>query len=956
MKRKSRSMFFKGMCAVLATILSVASLSAFTGTAYASGTEDNAEPEVVKVGYFDFQNYMQGAEEDAPKSGYAYDLLQEVAAVNNWTYEYVYGDFNALYPLLLRGDIDILPCLVYTEDRAKNHLFADEEIYVEKYYISALTEKANVSKKIENLDGKRISTVSDCYQNVVFRDWAKQNGISMEIVYTDSFENSWKMVEEGKADYILNIDSATNGSGFTSLFEVGYGSSRFAVNPKREDICQKMNSAFDTIYEINPFTVSHLKEKYLSDTLSSYTLSNEELEWISAKNTVKIAGFEGDEPYSYMDSEGNVTGIYPDVVNLMFKKLNINPEVSWILYDNEEAMYQALLSGEVDLICPFYSDNYYAETKGFIISEEIQQVNMGLMYSGRINEKDIKRIAIPDTDLIRLFVEDFYPTKEIIICENLTECMKAIKKGEADGVVAHISALQGISMKDFRMFNIKTLGSGCPICFAANSGDGTFLCIIDRGVHLISDSDLQELELNYSPNKNYELWNYIKNNKPLVGAILLCLFFLIMFAVSKFVASKKLKKNLKEITEQKKVIEENEKKLIEAEAAANSANKAKSVFLLNMSHDIRTPMNAILGYSNRMIEHLDDKNLVADSANKIKSSGEYLLSLINDVLDMAKIESNQIKIEESLDDITKMAEDVCKVFEIDMQKKKLKFETDFSDIQNNVIWYDTLKIKQILLNLLSNAVKYTEEGGTIAFTIHQVPCGIEHSARFEITVRDTGIGMTPEFVERIFDQFARSDDPVTRQTQGTGLGMSIVKKLVDFMGGTIDVKSRVGNGTEITTTLDFRIPTDDTLFEYKKENSPSTIEKIPSDIRILVVDDNALNREILLGILEDEGCMDADSAENGKEALEKVSASEPGDYDLILIDIQMPVMDGYVAAKRIRSLEDEKLANIPIIALTANAFEEDKQNALAAGMNGHLSKPVDIKKLREALSYINIDK
>ena len=913
---------------------------------------ESTDVRTVRLGYFDFQNYMLGAGEGTVKSGFAYDLLCDVAAINHWRYEFVYGDFNVLYEQLLRGEIDILPCLVYTEERAAAHLFSDEEIYVEQYFISVRNEDVDKVHSVADLDGGRLSSVTDCYQNTVFEAWAAEQGISMEFVCSDSFDGSWELLDDGTADFILNIDSASQSSGYTSLFEVGSGSSRFAIAPGREDIREELNAAVRTIYEINPFAVSHLKEKYLSATLSSYKLSEEEQAWLAGRDCIRIAGFADDMPYSYTDRSGAVVGVYPDAVESMFRKLGITKNVEWTLFDNEEEMHRALKEGRVDLVCPYYHGHHYAQTEGLIISEEFQSVNMGLLYGGRTREIETEKIAAPESMLNISYVMDNYPDAEIVRCPTLGDCIEAVAQNRADAAVAHVSLLQNEAAKYIQSYHIKTLVTGCPVCFAAVPENGTLLCIINRGLHLISDTELQALEIQHSPDSSRALMNYIRDNKLFVAAILLALVSLILFAIERNVASKRLEKSLEEITRQKEIIEENEKELEAAKEEANAANKAKSTFLFNMSHDIRTPMNAILGFSDRMLKHMDDPEIVAASAGKIKSSGEYLLSLINDVLDMARIESDKVTLDVDVNDIRERAYALCDVFEVNMQQKDLTFHVDFHDMQDTVVWYDSLKLRQIMLNLISNAVKYTPNGGTVTHIMHQVPCDKPGYGRYEIIVSDTGIGMTKEYVEHIFEQFSRSDDSITKETQGTGLGMSIVGRLVELMGGDIRIESEPGRGTNITVTLELKLADEEDVRRLKKNAAPEIAPELLEGIRILLVDDNELNREIAQEVLEDEGCIVADVAENGVIALGKVQNSPPGTYDVVLMDVQMPVMDGYEATRRIRALEDPALASIPILAMTANAFDEDRRDALAAGMNGHLAKPIEVEKLKAALAEL----
>ena len=387
--------------------------------------------------------------------------------------------------------------------------------------------------------------------------------------------------------------------------------------------------------------------------------------------------------------------------------------------------------------------------------------------------------------------------------------------------------------------------------------------------------------------------------------------------------------------------------LSEAVRAAETANRAKSTFLSNMSHDIRTPMNAIIGFTTLAVSSIDNKNKVKDYLSKILSSSNHLLSLINDILDMSRIESGKLHLEETEVSLSEVLHDLKTIISGQIYAKQLELYMDTMDVANEDVYCDKTRLNQVLLNLLSNAVKFTPAGGTVSVRLKQFPAPTKGSALYEFRIKDNGIGMSQEFVQKIFSPFERERTSTVSRTQGTGLGMAITKNIVDMMGGTVEVQTEQGKGTEFTVRLPLRI-----------QSAHRRVEKIPEleglalpaakadfgDRRILLVEDNELNSEIAAEILGQYGFL-VDTAKNGAEAVEKVQHSKPGDYDLVLMDVQMPVMNGYEATKRIRGLSDPALAKITILAMTANAFEEDKRKALECGMDGFLSKPIVVEEL-----------
>ena len=385
---------------------------------------------------------------------------------------------------------------------------------------------------------------------------------------------------------------------------------------------------------------------------------------------------------------------------------------------------------------------------------------------------------------------------------------------------------------------------------------------------------------------------------------------------------------------------------------AESASKAKSTFLSNMSHDIRTPMNAIIGFATLALDDIRDGKKVEDYLSKILSSSKHLLGLINDILDMSRIESGKVVLEEQETDLVTTLQELQSIMEGQAKERKLKLHVDYSNLRDRHVYCDKTRLNQVMFNLLANAVKFTSEGGSIWLTMSQLEptYEVEDRAIYEIRVKDTGIGMDKAFIKHIFEPFERERTSTVSKIQGTGLGMAITKNIVDMMGGTIEVESQKGVGTEFIIRLELRLQAEAGAANEEGAKQHSHAEGVAefAGKRLLLAEDNELNREIACMLLSKYGFV-IDTAENGQEAVDLVAASAPDHYDLVLMDIQMPVMDGHEATRRIRNLEDKELAKVPVVAMTANAFDEDRKAAKECGMNGFISKPINMQEVVQAL-------
>ena len=399
---------------------------------------------------------------------------------------------------------------------------------------------------------------------------------------------------------------------------------------------------------------------------------------------------------------------------------------------------------------------------------------------------------------------------------------------------------------------------------------------------------------------------------------------------------------------------------VEKETKENPFNRAETIFLNSISHDIRTPLNVIIGYTALASAHVNEAQEVKRYLSKIQTASKHLLLLVNDVLDMSHIESGTLKLEHAPVYFPDVLEDLKSIVQTDISAKQLEFHVDTKNMVHKNVITDKLRLNQVLLNILENAVKYTRPGGKICFQIQELKEQEPGFAKYEFRVKDTGIGMSEEFIAHIFEPFSREQTSTVSGIEGMGLGMAIVKKIVDRMGGTIAIKSRQGEGTEVRVILLFKVSSRVAECEtkvFKKTGQMKILsergnsENLLKGKKILLAEDNELNREIAVELLKEEGFI-LDTAEDGTIAVEKMRTAKPGQYDLILMDIQMPTMDGYEATRQIRKLKNPETANIPIVAITANAFEEDRQKALEAGMNEYVAKPIDLARLLEVVKKV----
>ena len=925
----------KSVCALLSLLLLLSVVLPVKAAA------ETAPVKVVRVGSFeDTFNYVN---EKGARKGYGYELLQTLSGYTGWQFEYVTCDWSDCFEKLENGEIDIMGAISYTEDRAEEMLFSDEPMGEEKYYLYADLSRADISASdYKTLNGKKIGVLMGTEPEVMLTEWEEKYGLKTEHVNVSNNEDVKQKLANHEIDCFVSLEESFWAElGISTITRVGESGIYYAINKNRPDLKEELDDAMRALDEAVPFYTADLYKRYFS---MDYTpiLTGEEKAWLKEHGAIRMGFLTSDSGVSTFDpATGEFTGVITDYIQFAADCLgNQELEFQLVGYDSKEAELDALKSGEIDMIFHFDQSPNLAEEYHFACTNTTWTSNlMAVTNKQHFNENNVNRIAVPQNKLsLKKYLAFYYPQWEIVDCDTQEDAVKLVKDGQADCFVTGISSENKYSKK-YSFYSVPLVN---PVrsCFAVNSGNRSLLSILNKTIKAMPINMLAgALAMYKSSARKVTLSDFIKDNffmallvsSIAVAAILLTILKLLRKARKAEVAARKAASDTQELNA----------KLQVAVEKAESANRAKSTFLFNMSHDIRTPMNAIIGYADLASRHLDDPAKLKNYMENIQVCGQNLLMLLNNVLDLARIENDKTEMEYSVSDIEKDFRNCVAMFrnQADSKGQTLMVTTQ---LQYPYIYADIPHLTEICTNLVSNAVKYTGAGGTIRCNVTQKPGKKEDWCDTVITVADNGIGMSQEFQKHIFEPFERERTSTVSKVEGSGIGMGIVKKLVGLMGGTVEVESRIGVGSTFTVTIPCRIASEDET-QAKRETNPSD-QKCLCGTRILLTEDNDLNAEIAVELLQEEGCT-VDRAKDGVECVDMLEKAANGTYQLILMDIQMPVMNGYDAAKKIRRMEDPQKADIPIIAMTANAFSEDRQAALDAGMNDHVAKPINMNVL-----------
>ena len=925
----------KSVCALLSLLLLLSAVLPVKAAA------ETTPAKVVRVGSFeDTFNYCN---EKGARKGYGYELLETLSGYTGWQFEYVTCDWSDCFEKLENGEIDIMGGISYTENRAEEMLFSDEPMGEEKYYLYADLSRTDTSaSNFKTLNGKKVGVVMGTEPEVMLTEWEEKHGIKTQHVNISNDEDVKQKLANHEIDCFVSLEESYWADlGISTITRVGKSSIYYVLNKDRSDLKEELDNAMSTLDEEAPFYTADLCKRYFSLDYKPI-LTGEEKAWLRKHGAIRMGFLTSDSGVSTYDpATGEITGTIIDYIQFAADCLgNQELEFQLVGYDDKEAELNALKSGEIDMIFHFDQSPNLAEEYRVARTNTTWTANMMVVTNQQLfTENKVNRVAVPQNKIsLTRYIAFYYPQWEIVDCDTQEDAIKLVKDGQADCFITGISSEAKYS-KNYGFYSVP-LPNPANSCFAVKSGNRSLLSILNKTIKAMPANMLtSSLAMHKSFARKVTLSDFIKDNffmvllvsSIVVAAILLTILMLLQKARKAEAAAKKAANDTQELNA----------KLQVAVEKAESANRAKSTFLFNMSHDIRTPMNAIIGYADLASRHLDDPAKLEKYMENIQVCGQNLLMLLNNVLDLARIENDKTEMEYSVSDVDKDFRNCIAMFRNQADSKGQTI-TVTTHLLHPYVYVDIPHLTEVCTNLVSNAVKYTGAGGTICCDITQKPGEKEGWCDTVITVADNGIGMSQEFQKHIFEPFERERTSTVSKVEGSGIGMGIVKKLVGLMGGTVAVESKIGVGSTFTVTIPCRIASQEET-QAKRETGPSD-QKCLCGTRILLTEDNDLNAEIATELLQEEGCT-VDRAKDGVECVDMLEKAANGTYQMILMDIQMPVMNGYDAAKKIRRMEDPQKAGIPIIAMTANAFTEDRQVALDAGMNDHIAKPINMNIL-----------
>lgn len=860
--------------------------------------------------------------------GATYDALMEIAKYTGWKYEFVTGNAGQLLNGMMNGEYDLMGGMFYQAEWEKYYGYS--KYVMGKSYSALLCRSDNQTAKnfdLTTINGMTIGVYSKAVGKVQrLQNYLTFNNIDCELRYYDVLSEYQNCLENNETDLILgNVTDAEKG--YVVIAEFESDPYYIVTNKNRPELNEQLNEALTEIYAANPRFADELYEKYFtSASINPIDFSKRDKDFIRTAPTIRVAVVKKRHPL-YYEKEGVSYGIIPDVFQLLANRTGLH--FTYVLADNYQQAVDMVKNGEADLAGDYMGDSYEAEAAGLSLTKNYASLDAIILKNKTVTyPSDGLTMAVPIGRTMQNPIEN----GKVKYWDNYADCLAAVNAGEADFIRIPSAFLESLYLQDsypnITITASETMEAPLTIALAAPVNIQLY-SVLTKAINNLSPDEITDIlskNMISMGERDISLKTFIYANPLPVLAVVVGFFALLLFIVL-LSARFRLKNKVMKLRMEK--VEE--------------TAREKSEFLSRMSHEIRTPMNAIIGLTSLTQMSCELSPEAKRNLEKIDSSAQFLLSLVNDILDMSKIDSNKMIIQAAPFNLDAILKQMDNIFTLQAQQKGITFSIQKVAFDSQQLLGDEVRIKQVLTNLLSNACKFTDAGGNITLNVTQVSAN-EQEKELRFCVSDTGIGIAPEDTSRIFNSFEQVSFS-RRNAQGTGLGLSISSRLVGLMGSKLQVESTPGEGSDFYFTL--RLPV---CREVKAEEGKqkSAAEPTLDGMRVLLAEDNDLNAEIAGSILELKGVR-VERARDGQQAVEAFFSRPAGWFHLILMDIQMPVKDGLTACREIRSGDRSDAGTIPIIAMTANTFQEDRDNAAAAGMNGFIPKPFNVEQLYEAL-------